>query len=290
MDKLRNPEAFGHFQWYHTIDFGDGLVTDGTVDCAPFLPQYGFPDLAGKRVLDIGASDGFFTRYFETNGSREVVPIDIDRWRKNIPDFDYSPRLKNKALEKYRPNPSEETRWEESWRVTKALGFDHPNPFFLTKRFLGLKAELEYVSLYEMNEQFEPFDVVFCGTMNPHIKNLLGAFEAMRHATRELCIISAVELLMPEEPSVFRHKLGSAFRLAIRHLGLKDQFLFADQEPACLYTGNSKVRTFWRPSVKAFREMLLASDFRSVEIYSRFTLTNKRHGTPMKHVVFHCYP
>ena len=48
-------------QWYHTIDLGNGEITDGIFDHRPLLKHYGFPEsLKGKRVLDIGCADGFF--------------------------------------------------------------------------------------------------------------------------------------------------------------------------------------------------------------------------------------
>ena len=64
-------------QWYHTIDLGNGRITDGMYDHRPFLKYYGFPDsLEGKRVLDIGPGDGFFSFWFEKAGAKEVVAVD----------------------------------------------------------------------------------------------------------------------------------------------------------------------------------------------------------------------
>lgn len=63
-------------QWYHTIDFGNGDITDGIYDHRPILNYYGFPEnLKGKRVLDVGCADGFFSFEFEKLGG-EVVALD----------------------------------------------------------------------------------------------------------------------------------------------------------------------------------------------------------------------
>jgi len=61
--------------WYHRIDLGDGVVTPGF---HPHQPSaYDIPaDLTGKRVLDIGAWDGYWTFDALKRGAREVIAID----------------------------------------------------------------------------------------------------------------------------------------------------------------------------------------------------------------------
>lgn len=64
-------------QWYHTIDLGNGEITDGIYDHRPLLKYYGFPEsLKGKRVLDVGCADGFFSFEFEKRGADKVVALD----------------------------------------------------------------------------------------------------------------------------------------------------------------------------------------------------------------------
>lgn len=61
--------------WYHRIDLPDGLVTPGW---APInRDSYGIPEsLEGKRVLDVGAWDGYWTFEALKRGAAEVVAID----------------------------------------------------------------------------------------------------------------------------------------------------------------------------------------------------------------------
>jgi tRNA (mo5U34)-methyltransferase len=64
-------------KWHHTIEVAPGVFTPGMQDTARLLEQVSFPaDLTGKRVLDIGARDGFFTFEAERRGAREVVALD----------------------------------------------------------------------------------------------------------------------------------------------------------------------------------------------------------------------
>src|SRR6266536_3723784 len=65
--------------WYHSIELPDGRVIQGlqTVEqLRTRIAQFPIPqDLRGKRVLDIGAWDGWFSFEMERRGA-EVVAID----------------------------------------------------------------------------------------------------------------------------------------------------------------------------------------------------------------------
>lgn len=62
--------------WRHRIEVAPGIVTPGTEDTATEWTRLGVPaDLRGRRVLDIGCSDGFYAFECERRGA-EVVAID----------------------------------------------------------------------------------------------------------------------------------------------------------------------------------------------------------------------
>src|SRR5207244_9825176 len=65
--------------WYHSIELGPGVVTPGVFDLRPIVERLPWPDLAGKRCLDVGTSDGFFAFELERRGAGEVVAVDIGR-------------------------------------------------------------------------------------------------------------------------------------------------------------------------------------------------------------------
>jgi tRNA (mo5U34)-methyltransferase len=64
--------------WFQRLELDAGLVTPGWNDPrTEKLPYFGLPeDLTGKRVLDIGCSEGFFAFEAERRGAKEVVAID----------------------------------------------------------------------------------------------------------------------------------------------------------------------------------------------------------------------
>ena len=55
-------ERARRINWYHSFDLGQGLQIEGEFDLRPHLDRYGIPaDLTGRTVLDVGASNGFFS-------------------------------------------------------------------------------------------------------------------------------------------------------------------------------------------------------------------------------------
>lgn len=68
--------------WWHSIDLGDGRITPGVHQIEELRDNYArfeLPaDLRGKRVLDIGAWDGFYSFEAERHGG-SVVAVDV--WR-----------------------------------------------------------------------------------------------------------------------------------------------------------------------------------------------------------------
>ena len=74
-------------RWYHTIDLGRGIITQGVDDTPLRLARLDLPSsLEGRSVLDIGAWDGFFSFEAERRGASRVVAVDyyaraqISRW------------------------------------------------------------------------------------------------------------------------------------------------------------------------------------------------------------------
>ena len=74
--------------FYHTVEIGDGVVIRGHYDHRAALAAYRFPDVAGKRVLDVGRASGFFSFLFERMGAAHVTAVDLPPARaKNTPGF-----------------------------------------------------------------------------------------------------------------------------------------------------------------------------------------------------------
>jgi tRNA (mo5U34)-methyltransferase len=77
-DLRKRVSALG---WYHTIDFGDGIVSAGIDDTPYRLSRIGLPaSLENRTVLDVGAWDGFFSFEAERRGAARVLATDHYSW------------------------------------------------------------------------------------------------------------------------------------------------------------------------------------------------------------------
>jgi tRNA (mo5U34)-methyltransferase len=74
--------------WYHCIDLGGEVVTKGWFDLRPIVDRLPWPDVAGKRCLDVATYDGFLAFELERRGAAEVVATDIPSHE----DWDWLPR------------------------------------------------------------------------------------------------------------------------------------------------------------------------------------------------------
>jgi tRNA (mo5U34)-methyltransferase len=158
------------FEWYHTIDLGQGIVTPGQYDLEPLLPNYGLPEsLAGKSVLDVGPGHGFFAFEFERRGA-QVTTSELPTWT----DHDGSPVLK-----------------ETFAHVPESLGAEyHQGAFGFAIQVRGSRVERRFQSVYELTpERNGTFDLVFCASVLLHLTDPLRALYAMRRVCREEAII-----------------------------------------------------------------------------------------------------
>ncbi len=128
-DLITRVESFPY--WYHRIELPGGVTTPGW---APLEPAaYKIPeDLSGKRVLDIGAWDGYWTFEALKRGAEEVVAID-----------DFSDYLGELGVEERRA-------WETFDLCRDALGYTEE------------RCKRSELSVYSLTpDKFGTFDVVF---------------------------------------------------------------------------------------------------------------------------------
>jgi tRNA (mo5U34)-methyltransferase len=151
--------------WYHTIDLGDGVVTDGWFDLRPYVSRYGLPErLDGLRALDVGTWDGFWAFELERRGA-DVVALDLDDER----ELDWPPRRR----------PSQFS--------------DQPRGagFALAKELLDSKVERLVGSIYTARpEDLGRFDLVFCGSVLVHLRDQLLALERIAGLCRGRLVLT----------------------------------------------------------------------------------------------------
>jgi tRNA (mo5U34)-methyltransferase len=164
--------------WYHKIELPHGIVTPGW---APLnVDAYGVPqDLSGKRVLDVGAWDGFWTFEALRRGASQVVAID-----------DFSDHLGNL------PKDSR-TAWQTFDACREILGFSE----FQCPRF--------DMSVYDVREELlGQFDIIFCFGTLYHLRHPLLALDRLAAVCRDEIFVESAIL---DDFSPYRGGIGQGY-------------------------------------------------------------------------------
>lgn len=153
-------EIAAHPLWYHTLDLGNGIVTPGWFDLRGVVSRLPWPDVRGKRCLDVGTWDGCLAFELERRGAAEVIATDIADPR----GWDWPVRERERG-------PA---------AIAAMAGERNGRGFELAKRALGSAVERVEVNVYELSpERVGTFDVVVCGSLLLHLRDPVGALEAM---------------------------------------------------------------------------------------------------------------
>lgn len=147
--------------WYHTIDVAPGVVTKGMFDHRHALDVMPFPDVTGKRCLDIGTWDGFYAYEMERRGAAEVVALDVP----DLAEVDHPPEAQADATFD-RSQTSEQPR---------PAGFDLLHELFTSK------VQWRAGNIYDVSQDdLGTFDVVVIGSLLVHLRDPVRALDAVR--------------------------------------------------------------------------------------------------------------
>jgi tRNA (mo5U34)-methyltransferase len=137
------------------------VVTPGLFDLRPIVDRLPWPDVRGRRCLDVGTSDGFLAFELERRGAAEVVAVDLpqhDGW-------DWEAHIGELGPEYLRA----------------VSGPEMGTGFRVAASCLESSVRLEPMSVYEISpERLGTFDVVVCGSLLLHLRDPLRALAAIR--------------------------------------------------------------------------------------------------------------
>jgi tRNA (mo5U34)-methyltransferase len=153
--------------WYHRIDLGDGIETPGHFRMSDYLAYYRLPArMDGLRVLDVGASTGYFAYEFERRGAAEVVAVELPSWGAH----DWTPR--------YREGFQAKSDVERS-SIDRDIMIDG---FTIVGEALGTRRVRRiFKSIYELSSaELGTFDIVFSGAMLMHVRDPILGIQKMR--------------------------------------------------------------------------------------------------------------
>lgn len=171
--------------WYHTMELQHGIVTPGWFDLRPVVDMLPWPDVSGKRCLDVGTYDGFFAFEMERRGAAEVVATDIPSHE----EWDWPPLVRARG-----PLALKEIAGE------KGRGFE------IASSALASRVQKHEISVYELSRRrLGRFDVVVCGSLLLHLRDPFRALDAIRGVCSGFFLSSeqidiALTLLHPRTP------------------------------------------------------------------------------------------
>lgn len=229
--------------WYHKIQLPDGTVTPGWSPIDP--ARYCIPDdLTGKRVLDIGAWDGYWTWEALKRGAKEVVAID-----------DFSDMLG--SLE-------DRKGWETFDICREAFGFTPPvHPSMggtpgVWHNNSGQQVERVEGSVYDLSPDGGHFDIIFCFGVLYHLKHPLLALEKISEVCDGALYIETASL---DECSPYQGGVGHGFD---RGENVMEFY------PTNQYGNNNS--NWWIPTLQCLGTMLFSVGFNDI---SAWPLTEK---------------
>ncbi len=199
--------------WYHTIDLPGGMETPGYFDLRPIVDVLPWPDVRGKRCLDVGTYDGYLAFELERRGAAEVVAIDV----ADPHDWDWPPDARAAGPE----------------RVIDGLGPEHARGFDVARVALESRVERRDMTIYELSpETVGEFDAVVCGSLLLHLRDPLRALEAIRSVCKGSFLSSeeirlALSLLHPRRPLAELDGSGERVQWWVPNAAGHERMLFA---------------------------------------------------------------
>jgi tRNA (mo5U34)-methyltransferase len=180
-------------QWYHTVRLRPGIETEGWFDTRAAARKFPWPDLSGKRCLDVGTFDGYWAFEMERRGAGEVVAIDIldpKQW-----DWPYG------STEAVREALSERK--------------DGGDGFAICAAELRSRVRREERSVYDVGPDMGTFDFIYVGSLLLHLRDPVRALEKVRAVCRPngyVLVVDAIDvdlsLVSPRSPSARLDGLG----------------------------------------------------------------------------------
>ncbi|MDX6218053.1 MAG: tRNA (mo5U34)-methyltransferase [Frankiales bacterium] len=163
--------------WYHTMELAPGVVTPGRFDLRAAIARFPWPDVRGKRVLDVATYDGQLAFEMERRGASEVVATDV----ATHADWDFNPRERSGSLS-----------YLHAEGGVKGQGFE------IAKEALGSRVTRHFVNVYDLDPDLHgTFDVVVCGSLLLHLRDPFRALAALHSVCHgELLSIEQIDPLL----------------------------------------------------------------------------------------------
>jgi tRNA (mo5U34)-methyltransferase len=183
--------------WYHSIDLGDE-TTPGQKSLDVLDREWtelGVPPLHGKRVLDVGAWDGYFSFRAEREGAADVVALDHYVWSTRLAEQQQQYQRSLVAGTEYRAPHLDPALWDPASLPGRA-GFDYAR----ARLSSNVKPVVLDFSTDDLSD-LGTFDVVIFAGVLYHLEDPVGALRRLATLTREVALIRTVAVHFPRMTS-----------------------------------------------------------------------------------------
>ena len=223
--------------WYHRIELPNGNITTGW---SPICPEkYGVPDdLTGKRVLDVGAWDGYWTWEALKRGASEVVAIDDFSDQCGVPD------------------KIERKKWQTFDLCREAFGFTNNLDELSAINFEGQKVTRIETTVYNIDNpelDLGTFDVIFFFGVNYHLQFPYLALHKLSNICDGEIYIETAAL---DDYSPYKGKVGT---------GYDRNDVVMEFYPAKQYGNNEN--NWWVPTLQCLGAMVESLGFKNVRAW-----------------------
>jgi len=250
-DNLSIKKIFELGNWYHTVAY-ENVFSKGTFDYTDLVHKLKFPDMADMSILDVGCSDGFFSKYFlEEKNASYTLGIDFNEYDNSIA-FEVLDSYKKDYEDKY----SEMNDFEILKNEYELLGLKDSNKYNLLKKAFNLNMEFQKGSIYDLGK-FGAHDVTFCGSLLEHLRDPVTAIEQLFGVTKKFCIIDISNSL--------------------------NNILTRLNYPLIKYTGAGG--NFYHHSDSAIKLMMKAVGFKKIDTIANYKIKIEKYGYYIPHAV-----
>lgn len=149
LDSNEIRKQIEQIKWFHTIDLGNGILTNGADDSVNKLKTIKMKELVpGKSILDIGAWDGFFSFEAERLGASKVIAVDPFMWNGlswgSKKGFTLAQQILNSKVQDLNLNDISEIKTLDPCDIVLFLGvFYHlKDPFTLLEKIAKITNEM----------------------------------------------------------------------------------------------------------------------------------------------------
>ena len=237
--------------WYHTVSY-KSLKTKGTFDYTSLVQDLNFPPMKGLNVLDVGCSDGFFSKYFiEELGAKKSLGLDFNNYDDSIA-FEVLGKFEKDYSEKYY-EMNDYKKLEDEY---KSLELNDSNKFNFLKKVFNLNMEFVNGSIYEL-EKHGIHDVTFCGSLLEHLRDPITAIENLYSSTGKFCIID----------------ISNSYKNYLSFLNI----------PLIKYTGAGG--NFYHHSSNAVKLMMEAVGFKNIKTLKNYKIKIQKYGYYITHSI-----